>query len=130
MDSGDEPAQPGLFGRREIDDIDVARDAIRTARNLQQVFIELPIPIPTEAEIEKRLVERLTMKLLGVDEGAVHVKEQGLELHHAASIWSAYQSECGDDKAARSPPSRKLVRSRLAAERSASAVQNVGVTTV
>ena len=81
MNAWNKPAQPEFLSRRQSKRIDVARNTTHAARDCEQLCVKIRVPIPTEPELKKGLVESLPMKLLGIDKGAIHVEEQGFQLH-------------------------------------------------
>jgi hypothetical protein len=54
---------------------------MHATRDSKQIHIQIGIPVPTEVELKKRLVEASPMQLLGIDKGAVHIEQQGFQLH-------------------------------------------------
>src|SRR5262245_13976102 len=85
MDLWNNAAKPGLFPCRQVDQIEIARDPPCPTRHRQKRGIKFDAPFPSKAQFEKGLVEGLAMKLFGVNQGAINVKEQSLQDRHAAS---------------------------------------------
>ena len=58
----------------------VMQDALLAAGHFQQPGMQRFVPVPVAAQLGKGLVESSAVCRFGVGQGAVHVKNQGLEL--------------------------------------------------
>ena len=64
--------------------VEVVRHPLLTARDLEQLAVEVDVPLGVDAGCRERAVERDTMAVsLGVDEHTVAIEDQGL--HHGAA---------------------------------------------
>jgi len=82
VDDRHQIAQPLSLGLRKRQRLDVGGDAFLAARDPEQPRIKVRLPVPSQLEFDEGRVESLTVRLLGVRQGSVHVENQRLQPFH------------------------------------------------
>jgi L-ascorbate metabolism protein UlaG (beta-lactamase superfamily) len=83
MQFAHEAVEVGRFGEARVEVLQVVADAFLAAGHGQQLVVQRHVPVPGQAAFGKGPVEGDTVGVFGVGQGAVHVKDDGLD--HA--IW-------------------------------------------